>query len=148
MELSKSTWLITSLAPGVGERVSKHVVPAGDIAGLMERFARLRAKAHARTGQDFGFIVIQEAALDGFWIHRVLESEGVESHVVDPASIATSRRRRLAKTDKIDGEALVRARTTREPLPRVDYRPAPHCGAAGSMKGKVGRQTQASCGRL
>jgi transposase len=29
--------------------------------------------------------------------------------VVDPASIATSRRRRRAKTDKIDGEALVRA---------------------------------------
>jgi hypothetical protein len=43
-----------------------------------------------------------------FWIHRVLQSEGVESHDVDAASIATSRRRRRAKTD-IDGEALVRA---------------------------------------
>ncbi len=53
-------------------------------------------------------IVIQEAGLDGFWIHRVLQIEGIESHVVDPASIATSRRRRRAKTDKIDGEALVR----------------------------------------
>jgi transposase len=41
--------------------------------------------------------------------HRVLEREGIESYVVDPASIATSRRRRRAKTDKIDGEALVRA---------------------------------------
>ena len=39
----------------------------------------------------------------------MLQSEGVESHVVDAASIATSRRRRRAKTDKIDGEALVRA---------------------------------------
>ena len=47
--------------------------------------------------------------LDGFWIHRALESEGIESHVVDPASIATSRRRRRAKTDSIDGEALLRA---------------------------------------
>lgn len=109
MELSKSTWLITSLSPGAGERMSKHVVRAGDVAGLMDRFAQLRAKAQARTGQEFGFIVIQEAGLDGFWIHRVLESEGIESHVVDPASIATSRRRRRAKTDKIDGEALVRA---------------------------------------
>src|SRR3712207_8897282 len=36
------------------------------------------------------------------------QKEGIESHVVDPASIATSRRRR-AKTDRIDGEALVRA---------------------------------------
>ncbi|RWO16911.1 MAG: transposase, partial [Mesorhizobium sp.] len=40
----------------------------------------------------------QEAGLDGFWIHRVLETEGIESHIVDPASIATSRRRRRAKT--------------------------------------------------
>src|SRR6201986_4364126 len=75
----------------------------------MGRFSLLREKARARTGQDFGFIVIQEAGLDGFWIHRILEREGIESYVVDPASIATSRRRRRAKTDKIDGEALVRA---------------------------------------
>jgi transposase len=109
IELSKSTWLITSLSPGAGERMSKHVVRAGDIAGLMDRFAQLRAKAAKRTGQDYGVIVIQEAGLDGFWIHRVLERESIESHVVDPASIATSRRRRRAKTDKIDGEALVRA---------------------------------------
>ena len=32
-----------------------------------------------------------------------------ESHVVDPASIATSRRRRRDKADGVDGEALVRA---------------------------------------
>jgi len=44
-------------------------------------------------------IVIQEAGLDGFWIDRVLHNEGIESHVVDPASIATSRRRRRPKTD-------------------------------------------------
>jgi transposase len=66
-------------------------------------------KAFARKGKSFHVVAIEEAELDGFWIHRVLQSEGVESHVVDPASIATSRRRRRAKTDKIDGEALVRA---------------------------------------
>ena len=38
----------------------------------------------------------------------MLQSEGIESHVVDAASILTSRRRRRAKTDKIDGETLVR----------------------------------------
>lgn len=53
-------------------------------------------------------MVIQEAGLDGFWIHRMLEAEGIESHIVDAASIAVSRRRRRAKTDRIDGEALVR----------------------------------------
>jgi transposase len=109
MELSRSTWLITSLSPGSGEKMSKHAVPAGDIVALLARFSDLRQKASARTGKSFPIVVIQEAGLDGFWIHRVLEREGIESHVVDPASIATSRRRRRAKTDRIDGEALLRA---------------------------------------
>jgi transposase len=109
MELSRSTWLITSLSPGSGEKMSKHAVPAGDIVALLTRFSDLRQKASARSGKSFPIVVIQEAGLDGFWIHRVLEREGIESHVVDPASIATSRRRRRAKTDRIDGEALLRA---------------------------------------
>ena len=109
LELSRSTWLITSLTPGGGEKMSKHCVAAGDVAGLLGRFAALNGKALARTGKRYPLIVIQEAGLDGFWIHRVLESEGIESHVVDAASIATSRRRRRPKTDKIDGEALLRA---------------------------------------
>ena len=108
LELSLSTWLITSLSPGSGEKMSKHMVQGGDIAGLLRRFAQLQEKAQARTGRNFPIIVIQEAGLDGFWIDRVLKNEGIESHVVDPASVATSRRRRRAKTDKIDGEALVR----------------------------------------
>ena len=88
--------------------MSKHSVPASDVAGLLHRFAQLKEKARARTGRDSPIIVIQEAGLDGFWIHRVLQSEGVESHVVDPASILTSRRARRPKTDRIDGETLVR----------------------------------------
>ena len=109
LELSRSTWLITSLSPGGGEKMSKHSLPAGDIGALLARFSEIRQKAIARTGKSFEIIVIQEAGLDGFWVHRVLQKEGIESHVVDPASIATSRRRRRAKTDRIDGEALLRA---------------------------------------
>ena len=109
LELSRSTWLVTSLSPGGGEKMSKHQVRGGDIAALLARFAELKANALARTGKSFPLVVIQEAGLDGFWIHRALVGEGIESHVVDPASIATSRRRRRAKTDRIDGEALVRA---------------------------------------
>jgi transposase len=109
LELSRSAWLITSLSPGAGEKMSKHAVQGGDIAALLTRFAALKERARGRTGRDFPIIVIQEAGLDGFWIHRVLEKEGIESYVVDPASIMTSRRRRRAKTDRIDGEALVRA---------------------------------------
>jgi hypothetical protein len=88
LELSRSTWLITSLSPGGGEKMSKHSVRSGDVAGLLDQLARLRAKAQARTGKNFPIIVIQEAGLDGFWIHRVLERESIESHVVDAASIS------------------------------------------------------------
>src|ERR687886_1547816 len=108
LELSRSTWVITSLAPGDGGKMSKHSVPSRDIAGLLARLSLLKEKARSRTGHVFPIIVIQEAGLDGFWIHRVLQSEGIESHVVDPASILTSRRARRAKTDRIDGETLVR----------------------------------------
>ena len=107
MELSRSTWLITSLSPGGGEKMSKHSVPTGDICTLLTRFSVLKQKAFTRTGKSFPIMVIQEAGLDGFWTHRVLQNEGIESRVVDPASIATSRRRRRAKTDRIDGEALL-----------------------------------------
>jgi len=109
LELSRSIWLITSLSPGSGEKMSKHSVRAGDVAGLLARFSDLKQKAFARTRKSFPIVVIQEAGLDGFWLHRALEQEGIESHIVDPASIATSRRRRRAKTDRIDGEALLRA---------------------------------------
>lgn len=109
MELSRTTWLLTSLSPGGGERMSKHAVRSGDVAGLLARFSQLRDKVRLRTGQVVPIIVMQEAGLDGFWIHRLLQDEGIESYVVDPASIAMSRRRRRAKTDKIDGESLVRA---------------------------------------
>jgi transposase len=109
LELSRSNWLVTSLSPGKGEKMSKHSVTAGDTAELMKLFAELKRKAAIRTGQTYPIITIQEAGLDGFWLHRVLQQEGIESHVVDPASIATPRRRRRAKTDRLDGETLLRA---------------------------------------
>jgi transposase len=109
LELSRSTWLMTSLSPGTGEKLSKRTVEGGDVSLLLARLAELRRKALARTGSGYPIIVIHEAGLDGFWLHRVLQEEGCESHVVDPASIAAPRRRRRAKTDRIDGEALLRA---------------------------------------
>ena len=109
LELSRSKWVLTSLSPGNGEKMSQYSLAAGDVGGLLARFADLKRKAKERTGSDYPIMTIHEAGLDGFWVHRVLQDEGIESHVVDAASIATSRRRRRAKTDKIDGEALLRA---------------------------------------
>ena len=61
MELSRAKWLITSLSPGAAEKMSKHAVVGGDLAGLLARFAQLQDKARARTGKTFPIIVIQEA---------------------------------------------------------------------------------------
>ena len=108
LELSRKTWLITSLSPGGGEKMSKRTVEGGDVAALLALLEELRQKALTRTGVTHKIIVIQEAGLDGFWLHRILEEEGCESHVVDPASIAVPRRRKRAKTDNIDGETLLR----------------------------------------
>lgn len=108
LELSKSTWLVTSLSPG-SERMSRHWVPGGDFPELLVCLGALRDEARVRDGRLYQLVVIQEAGLDGFWIHRALEAEGwITSHVVDAASIAVSRRHRRAKTDRIDGETLVR----------------------------------------
>jgi transposase len=111
LELSRSTWVVTSISPGAGEKMSRHVVKAGDLAALLARFEGLEARARARTGVEerYKIIVMQEAGLDGFWLHRALTAHGVVSHVVDAASIATPRRGKRKKTDRLDGEALLRA---------------------------------------
>ena len=107
LELSKSKWVVTINSPG-SEKFSRHVVEGGDGAGLLDLLSRSRAKAEQRYGVPIKAIVIQEAGLDGFWIHRLLLADGIESHVVDAASIAVNRRHRRAKTDAIDGETLLR----------------------------------------
>ena len=53
---------------------------------LIELLDRLRAKIDPRSPGDVRVIAIEEAGLDGFWVHRLLEANGVESHVVDAAS--------------------------------------------------------------
>lgn len=88
--------------------MSRHQIRGGDVPELLKRFADLQHTVRRRTGEIVPVVVIQVAGLDGFWIHRTLLAAEIESHVVDPASIAVSRRHRRAKTDRIDGEALVR----------------------------------------
>ena len=107
LELSKSKWVVTINSPG-SEKFSKHVIEGGGSARLLDLSSRSRAKAEQRYGVQVKTIVIQEAGLDGFWIHRLLIANGIENQVVDAASFATPRRHRQAKTDSIDGETLLR----------------------------------------
>ena len=98
LELSRSCWLVTSLSPN-SDKMSKHSIAAGDAPKLLALLVRLRGRAEQLVGGSLNVVVIQEAGLDGFWVHRSLEANDIESHVVDPASVAVSRRRRRAKTD-------------------------------------------------
>jgi transposase len=107
LELSRSRWLVTVMLPG-GGRMSKYSVQGGDAAALLSLLSRLRARAERRVGSPVGIVTVQEAGFDGFWIHRVPQANGIESHVGEAASIAVPRRHRRAKTDAIDGEALLR----------------------------------------
>jgi transposase len=96
---------------GAGSRsrkMSKHTLVGGDGRKLLDLLARLKTRAEQRIAAPVKVVTIHEVGLDGFWIHRLLEANGIESHVVDPASIAVPRRHRRAKTDAIDGETLLR----------------------------------------
>ena len=53
-------------------------------------------------------VAIEVATLDGFSLHPLLAANGIESHVVDAASVAVPRRRRRRKSDRIDAETLLR----------------------------------------
>ncbi len=107
LELSKSVWLIAVSSPG-SEKISKYRVAAADVAALVTLLARLKAQAERYCRGRVQVLSIHEAGLDGFWVHRMLEANGVESHVVDAASIAVDRRSRRAKTNRIDVERLLR----------------------------------------
>jgi transposase len=48
-----------------------------------------------------------EAGRDGFWLHRFLTSRKVENLVVDSSSIEVNRRKRRAKSDRLDAIKLV-----------------------------------------
>jgi transposase len=49
-----------------------------------------------------------EAGYDGFWLHRLLLAGGITNHVFDPSSIAVDQRAWRMKTDRIDGEKMLR----------------------------------------
>jgi transposase len=107
LELSRSSWLIAVNLPD-SEKVSKYRVAAADTAALLNLLFRLKAEAERRCNAAVRVVSIHEAGLDGFWVHRLLQASGIDSHVVDAASIAVERRNRRAKTDRIDVEKLLR----------------------------------------
>lgn len=108
IELSKSKWRVATTEPG-SSKVSHHCLPGGDAAGLLTLLRRLQERAVARLGCPVRPVTTMEAGFDGFWLHRFLVGHGVDSHVVDPASVLVNRRARRVKTDRSDAQSLLRA---------------------------------------
>jgi len=102
LELSRSTWLITSLLPGAARRCRSTACPPGHLRAV-GALSELRQKAFTRTGKSFPIIVIQEAGLDGFWITACCRTKGSKatSSIRLDCDLTPARR---AKTDRIDGE--------------------------------------------
>jgi transposase len=80
-------------------------VPARDRVRLAQAIAK--AKVKLGLAADTRVYSCFEAGRDRFWIHRLLEQMGVFNLVVDSASIEVNRRKRRAKTDRLDATKLL-----------------------------------------
>jgi len=107
IELSQKTWLVTLYSPD-RDRISRHKLEGGDHAGLLALIEKVRTRAAEKLGSALQVASCYEAGYDGFWLHRLLQAAGIANFVFDAASIAVEQRSRRAKTDRIDGELMLR----------------------------------------
>ncbi len=98
-ELGEETWQL-GFSLGLGQKVLRRTIPSRDTKAVLREIDRARERlglsAEARVVSGY------EAGRDGFWLHRFLEAEGIENSVMDSASIAVNRRKKRAKTDRLD----------------------------------------------
>jgi len=107
VELSRSSWLVAGLVPGIGRHPLKKLDPSEE--ALLALLRRWRDEAAGAGCTITRLAVAFEAGRDGFWLARWLRARGVEAHVIHPTSVAVSREHRRAKTDRLDAGLLKRA---------------------------------------
>ena len=102
-ELGDKRWKLTMSDGRRGP--SRYTVGAGDRAAVLDCIR----KAKVRCGLDAGAKAhsCYEAGRDGWWLHRWLLEQGIDSIVVDSSSIEVNRRAKRAKTDRLDGDKLL-----------------------------------------
>src|SRR5262245_1447958 len=74
-ELSKESWLVAGIIPGVERQPLKKLAP--DENGLLELLGRWRAEAEKARHKIDRIAVAFEAGRDGFWLARWLRARGV-----------------------------------------------------------------------
>jgi transposase len=106
-ELSRSSWLVGAVVPGLRRDPRKKLPPDADaLLGLLHRW---RDEAIAAGRKIERICVADEAGRDGFWLARWLRGRGIECEVIHPSSIPVSREHRRAKSDRLDLGLLLRA---------------------------------------
>lgn len=102
-ELSDTKWKLA-----FSDCIKKRLITinARDLGQLQEEIEK--AKLRFKLSDDIRIISCYEAGRDGFWLHRYLRSCGIDNSVVDSSSIEVNRRKRRAKTDRIDAGKLLR----------------------------------------
>ena len=106
-ELGKAQWKLGLAVPG--GRLSRHTLEGGDAEGALRLISKTREKLERQLGRPVQVVSCYEAGYDGFWLHRWLVTRGIDNRVLDPASIQVNRRKRRAKTDRLDLEQLMAA---------------------------------------
>lgn len=103
LELSASVWRVVFRNRQGSQRQVE--VKAWEQTELTDHVSRAKRKLglpeSART------ISCQEAGRDGFSVHRLLLALGIESLVIDAASLRVDRKQRRAKTDRLDAGRLM-----------------------------------------
>lgn len=109
LELSAAKWKM-GFTVGLGQQPRVRTIDARDFGALQREIGA--AKKRFRLPPEVKVVSCYEAGRDGFWLHRALAEMGIENRVVDSASIEVKRRRKHAKTDRLDvaklAEMLVR----------------------------------------
>jgi transposase len=103
-ERGRSSWKL-AFTTDAGQKSRLRSLAAGSLVGL--GFEIKRAKERFGLAPEAPVISCYEAGRDGFWLHRFLVLEGVQNLVVDSASIEVNRRKRRAKSDRLDAVKLV-----------------------------------------
>lgn len=104
-ELGKTSWKL-AMTTGLGMTPWVQTVAGSDLAAVEAVLHRARARFGLRAAA--AVISCYEAGRDGFWIHRALTARGIANRVVDSSSIEVNRRKRRAKSDRLDAVKLVR----------------------------------------
>jgi transposase len=99
IELSNEKWKL-GFTIGFGQPPRLREVDARDLTGLVKEIRLGKERFGLR--EEAKVMSCYEAGRDGFWLHRYLLSVGVNNLIVDSASIEVNRRKRRAKTDRMD----------------------------------------------